>query len=138
MSKSNFLEDAVLNYVLRGVAMPAFAAGLHVALFTVAPTDAGGGTEVTGGAYARAALTRVAGSWSVPADNSGVQRSTNAAAITFASPTAGWGTVVAVGLMDAATAGNLAYWSSLGTPRAINSGDQAPSFAIGALGVSEG
>lgn len=138
MSKSNFLEDGLLNHVLRGVAFPTLGASVHVALFTAAPTDAGGGTEVSGGAYARVAVSRATGSWAVPADNAGSQRTSNSAAVTFPTPTANWGTVTHVGIFDAATAGNLLYWGALGTSRTVNNGDTAPSFAIGAMTVDEG
>ena len=48
---SDYLEDKVLDHVFGGVAYT--QPTKHVALYTVAPTDTGGGTEVTGGAYAR-------------------------------------------------------------------------------------
>ena len=132
--KSVFLEEAVLNHVLRGVAFPTLTS-THIALFTAAPTDAGGGTEVSGGSYARVTVTRVTGSWAVPA---GTPRLTdNAAAVTFPNPTANWGTVTHFGVYDAATVGNLLYWGILTTSRNILNGDNAPSFAIGALDLSE-
>ncbi len=138
MSASNFLEDAILNHVLRGVAFPTLPAGCHFALFTAAPSDAGGGTEVTGGSYARVAVTRATGSWAVPADSAGSQQTSNSAAITFPTPTASWGVVTHLGIFDAATAGNLLYHAALGTSRTIASGDSAPSFAIGAVTVAQG
>ncbi len=138
MSKSNFLEDAILNHVFRGVAFPTLPASIYVALFTAAPSDAGGGTEVTGGAYARVAITRAVGSFAVPADNAGSQRTSNAVVVTFPTPTANWLTVTHFAFMDALTAGNYLYWAALGTSRTINNGDTAPSFAIGALTVEEG
>jgi len=48
---SDYLEDKVLDHVFGGNSYTAPGA-LYVALFTVAPSDTGGGTEVTGGAYA--------------------------------------------------------------------------------------
>ncbi len=138
MSKSNLLEDGLLNHVFRGVAFPTLGASVHIGLLTAAPSDAGGGTEVTGGAYARVAVTRAAGSFAAPADNAGSQRTSNSAAITFPSPTANWGTVTHFGIYDAGTAGNLLYWGTLGTARTINNLDVAPSFAIGTLTVEEG
>lgn len=137
MSKSNFLEDAILNHVLRGVAFPTLAGSVYVALHTADPTDAGTGTEVTGGSYARVAVSRGTGSWAAPSDNSGSQRTSNSAAITFAAPTANWGTITHVAIWDASTSGNLLYRQALTTNRTVNNGDQAPSFAIGALTVSE-
>ena len=136
-SKSNYLEDAVLNSVLRGVAFPSVSGSVYVALFTAAPSDSGGGTEVTGGSYARVAVSRATGSWAAPADNSGAQRTSNVGAITFPSPTANWGTVTHFGIFDASSGGNLLYWGALGTSRNILNGDNAPSFAAGTLTVQE-
>lgn len=114
MAKSNFLENAILDHVLRGVAFPTLAANNHVALFTSATTDAGGGIEVTGGAYARVAVGRATTAWAAPADNAGAQRTSNSAAITFPSPTVNWGYVGFSALMDAATAGNMLYHGPIG------------------------
>ena len=138
MSKSNLLEDGVLNHVFRAVAFPTLGVAVHVGLLTAAPTDAGGGTEVTGGAYARVAVTRATTTFAAPVDNAGSQRTSNSAAVTFPTPTAAWGTVTHFGIYDAATVGNLLYWGTLGTSRTIASGDTAPSFAIGALTIDEG
>lgn len=40
---------------------------IYVGLFTAAPTDAGGGTECTGGSYARVQMTQADGTWGAPA-----------------------------------------------------------------------
>jgi len=138
MSKSNFLEDAILNHVFRGVAFPTLPASIYVALLTAAPTDAGGGTEVTGGAYARSAVTRAVGSFAAPTDSAGSQSTTNTPAITFPTPTANWGAVTHIAIYDALTVGNMLYSAALGTPRTINNGDTAPSFAAGTLTILEG
>ena len=55
---SDYLEDKVLDHVFGGTAYTA-PATLYVALYTVAPDDTGGGTEVTttGTAYARQTAT---------------------------------------------------------------------------------
>lgn len=136
--KSNFLEDAILNHVLRAVAFPTLGASVYVALHTADPTDAGSGAEVSGGSYARVAVTRNTTNWAAPSDSGGRQTTTNSVAITFPAPTANWGTVTHMGIWDAATVGNLLYNEALSTPRTINSGDSAPSFAIGALSIGEG
>lgn len=109
-SKSDFLELELLDHVL-GNAAYAAPANIHVGLFTVAPTDAGGGTEVTGGSYARVSVTNNAVNF--PAASGGLKQ--NGTAITFPQATADWGTIVAFGLFDAASAGNLLYWGWLGT-----------------------
>jgi hypothetical protein len=133
---SNYMEDAVLNSMLRGIAFPSVTGSVYVALHTADPTDAGSGTEVSGGSYARVAVSRATGSWGAPADNAGAQQTSNSAAITFPAPTANWGTVTHIGLWDASTAGNLLASAALTTSRTINNGDGAPSVAIGSLTVS--
>lgn len=82
-----------------------------VGLFTAVPTDAGGGTEVTGGSYARVAT--VGGNWNAAAGSAPASTS-NSATLTFPTATADWTTVVAFGLFDASTAGNLLAWDYLG------------------------
>ncbi len=142
MSKSDYLEAALLRHVFRntGLAVPA---NVYVSLHTADPTDAGTGAEVTGGAYARVtATTGTSGTgagavFGAPAASGAAQRVSNAAAITFPTPTANWGTVGFFGIWDALTAGNLLYHGALTTARTINSGDGAPSFAIGALTIDE-
>ena len=108
----------------------------YLALFTVAPTNSGGGTECTGGSYVRKAVTN--NTTNFPAAGGG-DPATSALAVahTFASPTADWGTAVAWGLFDASSAGTLWYWSMLETPRVINNGDAAPSFAANELSFTQ-
>jgi hypothetical protein len=93
----------------------------YIALFTTAPTDdtGTGVVEVSGGAYARVATTQgSAGTWgaaSTATDPTTISNSgTGTAAITFPTATANWGTVVAFGMYDAATGGNLLAWDWLG------------------------
>jgi len=85
-SKSNYLENKVLDHVLGGgdYTRPAT---VYVALYTVAPSDTGGGTEVTGGSYARAAVTNNSTNW--PAASGGEK--SNGTEITFETATASWG-----------------------------------------------
>lgn len=113
---------------------------VYVALYTATPSDAGGGTEVTGGSYARVALTlslaNLAGTQSAASTtySTGTGGTTsNNGAITFPAPTANWGTVTAMGVFDQATGGNLLFWSALTTSKTVNNGDAAPSFAAAAL-----
>jgi hypothetical protein len=98
----------------------------YIALYTAAPSDSGGGTEVSGNNYSRKST---AGSdWAAAASGS----IANANAITFATPSGSWGTVTHFGIFDAATSGNLLWWGALTTSKTIGSGDVA-SFAVGAL-----
>lgn len=137
MSKSNYLEDAVLNSVLRGVTWPVSGGSLYVALHTADPAEDGSGAEVSGGSYARVAVTRATGSWDAPANDSGAQKTANTSAVTFPNPTGSWGTVTHFGIWDASTSGNLLYKGQLTTSRTIVNGDQSPTFAAGALTISE-
>lgn len=131
MSKSDYLESKVLDHLLGRTTYTA-PATVYVALYTTAPTDAGGGTEVSGGGYARKAVTNDATNW--PAASSSTK--SNGTAIAFPEATANWGTVVAWGLFDASSGGNLLYWGTLTQNQAVNSGSTA-SFAIGALTILE-
>jgi len=124
-SKTNYMEDKVLN-LLRGVTFTA-PSTIYVALFTAAPNESSSGTEVTGGSYARTAVT-----FNAPSGG----QVTNSATITFPTPSAGWGTVVAWGLMDASTGGNMLYYSDQTPNKLISSGDTV-QFAAGAIVVSE-
>lgn len=129
-SLSDFLENELLDHVFGGAAYSA-PATLYVGLYTVAPTDAGGGTEVTGGSYARVAVT--ANNTNFPAASGGAIA--NGTAITFPTATASWGTVVALGIFDASTSGNLLAWADLAVNKTVASGDTA-SFAIGDLDIT--
>ena len=112
---SDYLEDKVLDHVFGGNAYSA-PGTLYVALYTVAPSDTGGGTEVSGGAYARqtAAFT-VSGTNPTTASNT--------AAIEYPTATADYGTVVAVGILDASSGGNLLAYSTLDSSKVVSSGD---------------
>jgi hypothetical protein len=128
---THYAEKALLSYALRNTTTPGFPpATVYLALFTAAPTDQGGGTEVSGGGYARQAVT-----FAAPTDNgasSGSQTSPTAD-VTFPVATADYGTVVAAGLFDAATGGNLLLYGSLTESKTINAGDQ---FKMPSAGLS--
>lgn len=130
MSKSDYLEAKVLDDLF-GIAAFTPPATVYVALLISAPTDAGGGTEVTGGSYARAAVTNDATNWT----RTGSVVS-NSAAITFAQASGAWGTVGWFELRDALTGGNQLFWGPLTTARTIVNGDTF-SFAIAQLQFTE-
>ena len=123
--KTNYLENIALDHILRNQAFTP-PATVYVALYTVAPGEAGGGTEVTGGSYARQAVAWAAASGGSMA---------NSAIVTFPTATAGWGTIQGVALCDALAAGNLMYYQD-GLSQLVNSGDVV-SIAIGALTATE-
>jgi hypothetical protein len=135
------LADASVTWTAIAT-MPALN-NLYVALFTVTPSDSGGGTEVTGGSYARVTVASTLANWAGTQSTGSTTASTgtggatsNNAAITFPAPTADWGTVVAFGIFDNATSGNLLVWDALTASRTILNGDPAPLFSIAALAVT--
>jgi hypothetical protein len=129
---SNYLEVELRKHVFRTGSFTKPAA-LWIALFTVAPTDAGGGTEVTGGSYVRVQRDPLDANWTAVSATDGA--TDNAAAITFAAPTAAWGVVVAFAIFDASVAGNMLVWGLVTPNKTINNGDPAPAFAIGDLDI---
>lgn len=133
-SKSDLYEIEILKMTTGQnatlpVAVTAGANGPWVALYTAAPSDAGGGTEVTGGSYARVDSK---GKWAVPSAGSVA----NNAVVTFATASANWGTVSHFGLHTAITGGSLLMWGDLTATKAVNNGDTA-SFAASALTLTE-
>lgn len=131
MSKSNYLENKILDHVYGGgdYVRPAT---VYVALFTAAPSDAGGGTEVAGGSYARAAVTNDA----VNFPPAGGGQKSNGTVITFAQATSGWGTVTHWAIFDALAGGNMLNWGALNTPKTIANGDQ-PQINVGGIVITE-
>lgn len=129
---TDYLEGKILAHVFQGTAYTAPTA-VYVALYTTACSDSAAGTEVSGGSYARVAIT--ANATELPGPTSGNGTISNASPATFPAPSASWGTVTHWGLWDAPTAGNALVCASLTTSKTINNGDAAPSFGIGALTV---
>jgi hypothetical protein len=134
--KSQYLENALLNWV-KGTTFPAAPATVYVALFTTAPTNDAGASavEVSGNAYARAAITTTTQWSAISGAPAAAGQISNSATVTFATPTGSWGTIVAIGIYDALTVGNLLYWNTI-TSQAIASGVVA-SFAVGALVITD-
>jgi len=110
---SNYLEDALINATLRGTNFTAPAA-VYVSLHTADPTDAGTGTEVSGGSYIRQAATFAAPSNGVSATSADVD---------FPQATGSWGTIGWIGIWDAQTTGNLLYHTALDASKSIDTGD---------------
>jgi len=118
MNISNFLATSLLNQVFRNIAYTR-PATVYLALYTSDPTAADTGTEVTGGSYARQAITL-----SAPVVVGGKETIKNSADIVFPVATADWGNVTHVGIRDADTGGNLLYFGSWASARTILSGDR--------------
>ena len=138
MSKTNYERNRALdarygggNYVK--------PATVYVALFTAAPTVAGGGTEVAGGSYARVAVTNDATNW--PNSVAGVK--SNALPVTFPTCTApgGWGVVTYFAIFDQAVGGNMQDFAEIKSggvpsPKTVANGD-TPSFSAGQIQLTE-
>ena len=126
---SNYLEAMIENVLLRTQAAYKPAA-IYIALFTAVPSDAGGGTEATGGNYARQQVTQADAQWNAP---TGTPRSTsNVNDIAWNAVT--WsGTVVAWAIMDAVSAGNMLGWFDC-TDKVVNVADSV-KFTGGAPGA---
>lgn len=124
MSYSDYAEAKILDHLSgkTSFTMPT----VYVGLYTAAPTDAGGGTEVSGGSYAR--KSTAASDWAAAASGS----TSNAATITFVTATGSWGTVTHFATFDASSAGNMLEWAALTTSKTIANGDIA-SFPAGNL-----
>jgi len=122
---SNYLENELLDHVLRGAAGAWTApTTLYVGLFKntsgIAATNLEANTktdEVTNGnGYSRQTVT-----FSVASNGS----TSNTATLTFGPATADWGTITHIAILDSATvgAGNVLFWSSIATSKVIDNGD---------------
>lgn len=124
MSFSNEFETRVLQWALT-TGSPTRPTAWYIGLFTDDPTDAGTGTEVSGNAYARTAVT-----FTVSGDTA-----SNSGAVEFPEATGSWGTITHMGIYDAATSGNLIAHAALTASKAIASGDIL-RFPIGEIDVT--
>ncbi|NBW16051.1 MAG: hypothetical protein EBR82_49520 [Caulobacteraceae bacterium] len=129
-SFSNYLENKLLDQIFGGVAY-SFPASIYIGLATTVASDGATFTEISGNNYARVAVTR--NQTNFPAAVAGAV--SNGTAITFPQASGSWGTIVAVGVFDASTAGNLLAWADLTVSKTIASGDTA-SFAVGDFDVT--
>jgi hypothetical protein len=112
---SDYFEQQIANW-FRGTSVVAALANLHWALYTVAPSDSGGGTEVTGGSYARLQIASSTGEWSAPGVDGTI---TNNNDWIWPTATANWGTIVALAGLSAAAGGNQIIWKLLELPVTI-------------------
>lgn len=104
-------SQGILNHITGKSALYSIPTA-YIGLFITAGTDAGTGfTEVTGGSYAR--KSTVAADWGA-ASGTSPSTITNAVTLSFVTATADWGIVVAWGLFDAVSGGNLLCWDYLG------------------------
>ena len=133
--KSDYLEGKILDHIF-GIASFTVPGTVYVGLHKGDPTDTGGsGSEVSGGSYARVAITNDATGWS-----RSVLTVTNDGVVTFPTPSADWATsgneVTHITIWDASTSGNLLFSGALSVPRIILNGDPV-SIAAGQLQIVE-
>ena len=122
---SDYLENALVNAVLRNTSYTSVAT-VYAALYTTATDDAGGGTEASGGSYARTSIA-------FAAPSNGV--TSNSGTVTFPTATASWGTATHMAIYDAAVAGNRLFHGALQVSKTIDSGDVF-TFPTGQLQVT--
>jgi hypothetical protein len=128
-AKADFLENAVINAALRNTVGPFPIAAAFMALYTAAPGETGGGTEVGAGVgYARQSVA-----FGAPSNGA----TDNTAIETFGpNTTTNWGTITHAALLDASSGGNFLYYGALAASRTVNIGDSL-EFAVGAIDVAE-
>jgi hypothetical protein len=110
---TNYLENKIMAYVFSGTAFSSPSGSLYLGLFTAAPGEGGGGTEVSGNNYSRQQVTLTTTN----------NASTNGSAIEFDAATGTWGTITYAAIFDASTSGNMLAYAELTTSRTITSGD---------------
>lgn len=140
---SDYLANKLIDLIFRAQAYN-FPATIYGALYTASPNNAGGGTEVGGGVnYARASfacsltsLSGTQGAGTTTASSGTGGRTSNNAAIAHPVPSGSWGTCLAQGWLDAASAGNLLFWGALTTPLSIGLQSGAPTYAPDGMGFT--
>lgn len=134
----DYLENQVIDTIFRAQTT-SLGANVFVGLSTAACSDSSVGTEVSGGSYARVSVARSLAAWAGTQSAGSTTASTgtggvtsNNAAVTFTTPSAGWGTVTHAFVADAATGANILFCQALTTSKTINTGDTV-SFPAGSL-----
>lgn len=120
---TDYLENKLLDHVLRNVAYTS-PATVYLALYTTATSDAGGGTEVTGGSYARQAVAFDAAAAGAT-QNTAIETFTNMPACTVTH----WA------IHDHVSAGNMLYHGAVSASKTYLAGEDA-TVAVGALDIT--
>lgn len=123
---SDYAENLILNWLMKNTGSAPSAT--YLALFTAAPSDSGGGTEVSGNGYARQAVT-----WDTASGTGGT--TSNTTAETFTASGGSFGTVTHIGIFDAATSGNLLWHGAMTASKTVADGDSL-QFAAGAIDLT--
>lgn len=120
---TNYLENKLIDHFL-GTTTYTKPTAVYVGLFTVSPGEAGGGTEVTGGSYARQAATFTAAASGATSNDTNIDFTGMPAA-----------TTVAIGIFDNITSGNMLLYGTLTTNKTTDAGDTL-RIATGDLDIS--
>jgi hypothetical protein len=128
-SLTNYGERLALDITTAAVGGNTPAATRYVALYTVAPGEEGGGTELSGSGYVREQVIFTPASTD---GGTGVTSTSNFAEVLFDAATGSWGEIVAMAIFDASTSGNIIWYGTLTTPKTVGTGDQF-RFANGAI-----
>lgn len=129
---SDYLENELTKHIFRTGTFTK-PSNLYVALYTAAPSDSGGGTEVTATGYSRVAVNPGDSNWAATSGTNGVTSNVNA--INFGTWTTGPTTVTHFGILDASSSGNLIVWGALSSSKTVNATD-AMSIPAGSLTVT--
>ena len=124
---SDFAEKLVLDWLMT-VGAATRPTTWYVALYTAAPSDSGGGTEVSGNGYARQSAT-----FAAAVSPGGTQTTTDSQVFTASGGS--WGTVTHMGIFDASTSGNLLWHGILTASKVVGDGDTL-TFATGAIDLT--
>lgn len=131
---SDKMENMIIDFIFRNQPL-VMGPKLYIALFTTIPTDTIPGLEPVAPSYSRAETDRSLTGWSSTDDPTGTDISTGFSGTTyllnnaeFPAPLEDWGTIVACGLYDSASGGNMLYWGVLGSPREVIAGDSGIMF----------
>jgi len=124
---SDYAEKLLLDFLMTtGTATR--PTNWYVALFTAAPNDAGGGTEVSAGGYARQSVA-----FSAAASPGGT--TSNSGEVSFTASGGDYGTVTHMGIFDASSSGNLLWHGALTASKAVADGDTL-TFAAGNIDLT--
>ena len=112
---SNYSEKLLLDWLMTNGSATRPTAW-YVALYTAAPDDTGGGTEVSGNGYSRQSVT-------FDAATSGAGTTANSGDVVFTAAGGSWGTITHIGIFDASTAGNLLWHGAMTASKTVADGD---------------
>lgn len=124
---SDYSEKLILDYLMT-TGSATRPTNWYVALYTSAPSDSGGGTELSGSGYAREAVTFAAAT-------SGAGTTSNSGAVVFTADGGDWGSVTHMGIHDATSSGNLLWHGALAAAKTVLDGDSL-EFAVGNIDLT--